>query len=90
MKRKRFKEEQIIEMSPEEVVQAVRKYPCKHLVLTGGEPLMQQKDFARTTACAGARPHPDVFRESPLRGKNQHQRNRSLTTMPVCLRQGAQ
>lgn len=35
--------EMIIEMSPEEVSQYIRQWPCKHLVFTGGEPMIQQK-----------------------------------------------
>src|SRR3990167_4483643 len=29
-------------MSTEEVIKKLKKYPCKHLVITGGEPLIQQ------------------------------------------------
>jgi len=29
-------------MKTDDVIQAVRKQPCKHLVITGGEPLLQQ------------------------------------------------
>jgi len=39
------KEEQIIELTTEELVVAVSQYPCKNLVLTGGEPLLQQKEW---------------------------------------------
>jgi organic radical activating enzyme len=37
------REEQIIDLSIEEVSEAVREYPCQHYVLTGGEPLLQEK-----------------------------------------------
>lgn len=40
------KEEQIIELTPAEVAAAAAAFPCRHLVLTGGEPLLQQDDFA--------------------------------------------
>ncbi|MBI5412600.1 7-carboxy-7-deazaguanine synthase QueE [Candidatus Peregrinibacteria bacterium] len=30
----------------DEIVRAIRKYPCKHLVITGGEPLLQQTAIA--------------------------------------------
>lgn len=41
---KKFKmEEQIVEMSTDEIAAEVMKYPCKNLVLTGGEPMMQQE-----------------------------------------------
>ncbi len=33
--------EQIIEMPAGELIQAIRAFDCQHLVLTGGEPLMQ-------------------------------------------------
>ncbi|HAS44542.1 MAG TPA: 7-carboxy-7-deazaguanine synthase QueE [Microscillaceae bacterium] len=39
------KEEQIIELSTEELITEVTQYPCKNLVLTGGEPLLQQKEW---------------------------------------------
>jgi len=32
-----------ISMSLEEIIESVRKYPCKHLVITGGEPLLHQR-----------------------------------------------
>ncbi len=38
-------EEQIVEMTEEEIAAEVLKYPCKNLVLTGGEPLMQQLEW---------------------------------------------
>lgn len=38
-------EEQIVEMKVEEIAAEVMKYPCKNLVLTGGEPMMQQEDW---------------------------------------------
>ncbi len=36
------KSEEIIEMTPAEIVAAVRTFDCRHIVLTGGEPLLQQ------------------------------------------------
>jgi len=32
----------ILEISPEEVAQRVTAYPCQNIILTGGEPLLQQ------------------------------------------------
>lgn len=29
-------------MTTEEIIKEIKKYPCKHLVITGGEPLIQQ------------------------------------------------
>ena len=41
---KKFKkEEQIIKLSVDEVVALVRDYKCTNIVLTGGEPMLQQK-----------------------------------------------
>ena len=36
------KSEYILEISIEDVAKEVRQYPCKNLILTGGEPLLQQ------------------------------------------------
>ena len=33
----------VVKLSPEEAATAVLRYPCRRLVLTGGEPLVQQK-----------------------------------------------
>lgn len=46
--RKYRKEEQILELTPAEIAQRVRAFDCRHLVLTGGEPLLQQDGFAET------------------------------------------
>lgn len=40
------KAEQQVEMSPSGVATAVRRFACKAVVLTGGEPLLQQEGFA--------------------------------------------
>ncbi|MEX2015648.1 MAG: 7-carboxy-7-deazaguanine synthase QueE [Candidatus Hydrogenedentales bacterium] len=37
--------EQIVELSPEEVAEEVAKYSCRHVVMTGGEPLVHQADW---------------------------------------------
>ncbi|MTI21175.1 7-carboxy-7-deazaguanine synthase QueE [Fulvivirga sp. RKSG066] len=37
------REEYIEELSPKEAAEIVMQYPCKHVVLTGGEPMMQQE-----------------------------------------------
>jgi 7-carboxy-7-deazaguanine synthase len=39
------KDEQIIELTPADVAERVRTFPCRHLVLTGGEPLLHDSDF---------------------------------------------
>ena len=39
------KEDQIIELDPKEVARLASTFPCRHLVLTGGEPLLHQNDF---------------------------------------------
>lgn len=44
------KEEYIINLSPSEIVQEVEKYDCKQVVLTGGEPFMQQEGFVEVMA----------------------------------------
>lgn len=36
---------EIVEMSVEEVVREIQKHPCKNIVLTGGEPLLQQEEL---------------------------------------------
>lgn len=42
------KSEQIVDLAPAEVAAEVRRYPCRHLVLTGGEPLLQEQEFLET------------------------------------------
>jgi len=37
------REEQIIDCSAGDIVTAVSRYPCRHFVFTGGEPLIQEK-----------------------------------------------
>lgn len=39
------KEEYILEMSADEVIGVLKTFPCKNLVITGGEPLVQQKEL---------------------------------------------
>ena len=43
------KSEQIIELSPAEIAPLISHYNCDRLVLTGGEPLLQQKALAQLT-----------------------------------------
>ncbi len=43
------KSEQIIELSPAEIAPLISHYNCDRLVLTGGEPLLQQKDLTHLT-----------------------------------------
>lgn len=43
---KKFKkEEYIVEKSIEDIANIIVKFPCKHLVITGGEPMMQQNEL---------------------------------------------
>lgn len=39
------KSEQILTLSPEELAPHLTKFPCNRLVITGGEPLLQQSHF---------------------------------------------
>lgn len=43
--RKFKKADHIIEVTPAEIAASARAFPCRHLVLTGGEPLLQEKEF---------------------------------------------
>jgi organic radical activating enzyme len=43
--KKHCKEDVIIEMGAAEIADQVRKYGCRHVVLTGGEPLLQEEDL---------------------------------------------
>jgi organic radical activating enzyme len=47
---KHCKEEAIIEMGAAEVAEEVRKYECRHVVLTGGEPLLQEEGLGELIA----------------------------------------
>lgn len=38
-------ENEVLELSPEEVAEHISAYPCRQVILTGGEPMMQQKDW---------------------------------------------
>lgn len=33
------------QMSTEQIIKVIKKYPCKHLIITGGEPLIQQSEI---------------------------------------------
>ena len=39
------KSEQIIELTPPEVVSSIRRFDCRHVVITGGEPLLHQPEW---------------------------------------------
>jgi 7-carboxy-7-deazaguanine synthase len=39
------REEQIIDLTPEEIAAIVATYPCRHFVFTGGEPLVQESGW---------------------------------------------
>jgi len=45
--KKYSKADQIITLSVEELLPKLQSYPCTHLVITGGEPLIQQKELAQ-------------------------------------------
>lgn len=52
--RKYKREEQIIDFSIGEIVESVSQFPCSNFVLTGGEPLIQEKAWAELmTAISG-------------------------------------
>lgn len=36
---------EVLDISTEEVALAIGKYPCQHVILTGGEPMMHQSDW---------------------------------------------
>jgi organic radical activating enzyme len=44
---KHHKEDVIIAMSPQEVAEKVRVFGCRRVVLTGGEPLLQEADLVK-------------------------------------------
>ena len=43
--RKWKKEESIIELTPQEIAKHILSYNCQRLILTGGEPLLQQEEW---------------------------------------------
>ncbi len=47
---KHGKEDVIIEMGVGEVADAVRKFPCRRVVLTGGEPLLHERELVELMA----------------------------------------
>ncbi len=44
------KEEQIIELFTEQIIQAIQQFPCQNIVLTGGEPMVQHKALGELMA----------------------------------------
>ena len=52
---KYVRDEQIVELTPEEVAGEVAKYPCRHVVMTGGEPLLHQADWVAVMDALRAR-----------------------------------
>lgn len=40
------KQDWIVEKSVDEIIALVKTYPCKRVILTGGEPLLQQKELS--------------------------------------------
>ncbi|MBK1827068.1 7-carboxy-7-deazaguanine synthase QueE [Haloferula rosea] len=45
--RKYVRDEVTLEISPEEIAEELKRYPTRRVVLTGGEPLLQQDDWVR-------------------------------------------
>jgi organic radical activating enzyme len=44
---RKFKKQDVIaEMTLEEIVESIQQYPCKNVILTGGEPMLQQPALA--------------------------------------------
>jgi organic radical activating enzyme len=51
---RKFKKQDVIaEMALEEVVEAIQQYPCKNVILTGGEPMLQQPALAALMQALG-------------------------------------
>lgn len=40
------KKDWIVEIGAQEIIEELKNYPCKRVILTGGEPLMQQKELS--------------------------------------------
>lgn len=47
------KSEQIVDLTPAEVAARAARFDCRHLVLTGGEPLLQQEEFREVLSALG-------------------------------------
>ncbi|HRQ90111.1 MAG TPA: 7-carboxy-7-deazaguanine synthase QueE [Bacteroidia bacterium] len=62
--RKHRREDQIIDLTTEEIVAAVAAHPCRNYVFTGGEPLVQEKAWlalmAALDSAEGRRPHFEI------------------------------
>ena len=54
------KANQIIELSPSEIAPLISRYQCDRLVLTGGEPLLQQKELVELTKLLPGTPFIEV------------------------------
>jgi organic radical activating enzyme len=65
--RKYRKEDQIIELTLKELVASIEKYPGNRLIITGGEPMMQQKEVAELIQLLKT-DHPDYFVEIETNG----------------------
>jgi 7-carboxy-7-deazaguanine synthase len=52
------REEQIVEIGPEELAARIAAFPCRRYVLTGGEPLLQEKAWLAMMAALDAQPGP--------------------------------
>lgn len=62
--RKFKKPEVIVEMELQEVVAAIEQYPCKNVILTGGEPMLQQPALTALMQALG----PDYWFEVETNG----------------------
>ncbi len=58
--RKFSKKEQIIELTPAQLAPLISHHQCHRLVLTGGEPLLQQKELAELARLLPDLPHLEV------------------------------
>jgi organic radical activating enzyme len=65
--RKHRKAEVTIELPPDEIAARVAAYPCRRVVLTGGEPLLQQEGWIEVMALLRSR-DPDYFFEVETNG----------------------
>ncbi len=55
------KDDVVIELDPSEAAQAILAYHCPRVVITGGEPLLQQEDFLTLTSLIRAELPESVF-----------------------------
>lgn len=61
------KSKEIIDISEQEIVSYIKKFDCKRVVITGGEPMLQQKAIAKIARLLGE----DYFIEIETNGTHQ-------------------